>query len=82
LSKNPEGKDLSYPPINGVILVNASIIKETVASAAEAELAAFFHNAQDALPLIQALNELEHHQPPTPIQTDNSTAAGLANDTM
>jgi hypothetical protein len=82
LSKNPEGEELLYPPINGAVLVNASIIKETVASAAEAELAALFHNAQDAIPLIHALTELDHPQPPTPIQTDNSTAAGLANDTV
>jgi hypothetical protein len=82
LGKNPEGEELLYPPINGAVLVNASIIKETVASAAEAELAALFHNAQDAIPLIHALTELEHPQPPTPIQTDNSTAAGLANDTV
>lgn len=70
-----------YPPLNAPVLVSANIIKETVASAAEAELAGLFHNGQDALPLIHALNEIGHPQPPTPIQTDNSTAAGLANDT-
>ena len=82
LSIDPKGKNIPYPPLNAPVLVSANIIKETVASAAEAELAGLFHNGQDALPLIHALKEIGHPQPPTPIQTDNSTAAGLANDTV
>jgi hypothetical protein len=82
LSIDPKGTNVMYPPLNAPVLVSANIIKETVASAAEAELAGLFHNGQDALPLIHALNEIGHPQPPTPIQTDNSTAAGLANDTV
>ena len=82
LSIDPKGNNIMYPPLNAPVLVLANIIKETVASAAEAELAGLFHNGQDALPLIHALNEIGHPQPPTPIQTDNSTAAGLANDTV
>jgi hypothetical protein len=82
LSIDPKGTNVMYPPLNAPVLVTANIIKETVASASEAELAGLFHNGQDALPLIYALNEMGHTQPPTPIQTDNSTAAGLANDTL
>ena len=82
LSDDPKGKDVPYPPINGPVLVSSKIIKETVSSAAEAELAALYHNGQDAYPLRIALEELNHPQPPTPIQTDNSTASGLANDTL
>ena len=82
LSIDPKGTNIMYPPLNAPVLVSANIIKETVASAAEAELAGLFHNGQDALPLIHALHEIGHPQPPTPIQTDNSTAAGLANDTV
>jgi hypothetical protein len=82
LSIDPKGTNVMYPPLNAPVLVSANIIKETVASAAEAELAGLFHNGRDALPLIHALNEMGHTQPPTPIQTDNSTAAGLANDTV
>ena len=82
LSIDPEGKDIPYPPINGPVLVTSKIIKETVASAAEAEIAALFHNGQDAYPLRIALEEMNHPQPPTPMQTDNSTASGLANDTI
>jgi hypothetical protein len=57
LSKNPNGTNILYPPMNGAVLFNANIIKETVASAAEAKLAGLFHNAQDALPLIHVLKE-------------------------
>ena len=53
-----------------------------MASAAEAEVGALFVNGQDAIPLRNTLIELGHPQPPTPIQTDNSTAAGFANDTI
>jgi hypothetical protein len=37
---------------------------------------------QDAIPLRNTIIELGHPQPPTPIQTDNSTAAGFANNTI
>ena len=82
LSIDPKGKNIPYPPINGPVLVTSKVIKETVASAAEAEFAALFHNGQDAYPLRVALEEMKHPQPPTPMQTDNSTASGLANDTI
>jgi hypothetical protein len=82
MSTNPNGENILFPPLNGPILVTSSIIKETVSSAAEAELAALFHNAQEACPLREALIEMGHPQPATPMQTDNSTASGLANDTI
>ena len=50
LSIDPKGNNIPYPPLNAPVLVSANIIKETVPSAAEAELAALFHNGQDALP--------------------------------
>ena len=48
-----------------------------MASAAESEIGAAFDNAREALPLRQALIDLGHPQPPTPIRTDNSTANGF-----
>jgi hypothetical protein len=57
-------------------------MREVVSSAAEAELAALFHNGKDACPIRVCLEELGHPQPPTPIKTDNSTATGIANDTV
>ena len=53
-----------------------------MASAAESEIGAAFTNAQAALPLCQAPIDLGHHQPPTPIRTNNSTANGFLNETI
>jgi hypothetical protein len=74
----------SNPPEqpNGAILVVSNIMKMVVASAAEAELGALFFNGQEATTPCTTLLELGHPQPATPIQTDNVTAAGIANDTV
>ena len=53
-----------------------------MASAAEAELGGLFHNGQLAIPLRTALIEMGHPQPPTPMQTDNSTACGIVNSSI
>ena len=67
---------------NGSIAVIARIIKNVMASAAEAEVGALYLNAQAAVPLRTTLNELGHPQPATPIKTDNSTADGILNGTI
>ena len=51
-------------------------------SAAEAEIGAAYINSQEAVPIHTLLLELGHPQPATPIQVDNSTANGFANDTI
>jgi hypothetical protein len=51
-----------------------------MSSAAEAEIGALYLNARDAVYLRQILAEMGHPQPPTPIQTDNTTAEGLVNN--
>jgi hypothetical protein len=53
-----------------------------VASAAEAEVGACFHNAQSGAPLRVTLAELGHTQPPTPLRADNSTAYGIVYETI
>jgi hypothetical protein len=68
--------------LNGSILNVASVIKNVVASAAESEVGACFHNAQSGAPLRVTLTELGHTQPPTPLRTDNSTAFGILNETI
>jgi hypothetical protein len=68
--------------LNGSILNVASVIKNMVASAAESEVGACFHNAQSGAPLRVTLTELGHIQPPTPLRTDNSTAFGILNETI
>jgi hypothetical protein len=72
----------NHPPLNSAIHVHSSIMKNVVASAAEAEIGALFHNAQDACTLRQTLIELGHLQPPTPLQTDNQCADGIINKTV
>lgn len=72
------------PPqkINGPIHINSKIMHNVLASATEAEVGALFHNAQDAAMIRETLQFLGHTQPPTPIQTDNSCAEGIVNDTV
>ena len=79
---NLSDPDTPSPRINGAIHVHCKILKEIVSSAAEAEFGALFHNGRDACPIRNTLMELGHKQPPTPIITDNSTAKGIANDTV
>ena len=74
--------DSPPPPFTGPILVNSSIMKAVLASAAEAELGALFFNAKDGASLRTILADMGHPQPATPIQTDNACAAGIVNSTM
>ena len=67
---------------NGPVLVLARVIKNVMASAAEAEVAALYMNAQEMIPMRQCLIELGHPQPPTPLKTDNSTATGILTGTI
>ena len=69
-------------PINGAILVECSRLRNVVGSAAEAECAGCYSNAQKAIPLRIALEELGHPQGKTALRTDNSTASGFANKSM
>jgi hypothetical protein len=80
--KDPTTAPVTTPPLNGPIHSTCSILRNVMASAAEAEVGALFVNGQDAIPLRMTLIELGHQQPATPLQTDNSTAAGFANDTI
>ena len=53
-----------------------------MSSAAEAELAALFITSKELVPLRQTLVEMGWPQPKTPIQTDNSIAVGVINETI
>ena len=76
----------TYPDLtpNVAIEVFCQILKEVLSSASASELASLFHNGQEACPLRAYLKELGHPAQPltTPIQTSNSTAAGIANNTI
>eukprot|EP00957_Ditylum_brightwellii_P018103 1363656-Ditylum_brightwellii.AAC.1 len=51
-------------------------------NASEAELAALFYNAREAVTLRVTLEEMGHPQAPTPLITDNNTAHGLITKAM
>jgi hypothetical protein len=76
-NKSPKQDDL-----NGSIPNVAAVINNMVASAAESEIGACFHNTQSGAPLRVTLTELGHTQPPTPLRTNNSTAYGIVNETI
>ena len=67
---------------NGAVHTTSTILKNVVTSAAEAEYGGIFINSRIAIPMRITLRELGHPQPATPIITDNSTAAGIANESV
>ena len=71
-----------FPRFNGAVLSTAQIIKFVMASAAKSKLAALFVTAREMIPHHQTLIEMGWPQPKSPIQTDNSTAAGVTNKTI
>ena len=66
--------------MNGIIHVVCKILKNFMASFAEAELVFLFFNAQYAAPISTTLIEMNHSQPQTLIQVENFTAAIIATD--
>ena len=75
-------KPPTLPTNNGTIHTLCQIIKTVMSSAAEADIGATFLNPKDGLPIRTTLEELGHTQPPTPIQVDNTTVVGFANNTI
>ena len=67
---------------NGVVLNNAQIIKNVMLSAAESEIGVLFINSRQAIPARTTVEEMGHPQPPTPIQTDNTTALGFVSKNL
>ena len=65
------------PEDNGAVHNISQVIKNAMSSAAEAEIGALFLNSRQAIPARTILTEMVHQQPPTPIQTDNTTALGF-----
>ena len=77
LGNKPEKKNST---INGAILVECRYLKHVVASAAEAETGGLFHNCQNTIFIRRLLQIFNHAQGPTPIKTDNSTAASFVKE--
>ena len=72
----------AIPRWNGSVLTRARIIKFVMSSASKAELGALFITAQEMVAMRQTLEEMKWPQPKSPIQTDNSAAAGIVNNTI
>jgi hypothetical protein len=70
------------PSNNGAILTISQIIKAVMSSAAEAEIGALYINCREAIPAWHTLEYLGHKQPPTPMQTDNTTALDVINNNV
>jgi len=71
--------EATIPQNNGAVLNLAHIIKHVMSSATEAELAALYIMAREAVYIRIILEEMGHKQPPTPIQTDNAMAEAVCN---
>jgi hypothetical protein len=74
--------DDAIPSNNGAILTISQIIKLVMSSAAEAKIGVLYVNCIEAIPARHALEFLGHKQPPTPMQTDNTTALGVVNNNV
>ena len=70
------------PTDNGAVLNVAQIIKNAISSTAETELGSLFINTRQEIPARKTIEELGHQQPPTPIQTDNTTALGFVSKNL
>jgi hypothetical protein len=79
---NPAIAPTCQPTNNGSIHSKCSVLRNVMASASEAEVGALSVNGQTAEVLRTTLQEMGHPQPPTPIQTDNSTAFGIVNSSI
>jgi hypothetical protein len=77
-SNNKNDKKLT----NGAILIISKVLEHVMSSTAEAEIGAVFINAKEEAVLRTTLEELGHKQPPTPLETDNTTDTGYRNGTI
>jgi hypothetical protein len=67
---------------NRAILIISKVLKHVMSSAAEAEIVAVFINAKEGAVIRTTLEEFGYPQPPTPMETDNTTATGYSNGTI
>jgi hypothetical protein len=70
------------PHNNSAVLTIAQIIKAVMFLAAEAKIGALCINCWEAVPACHTLEFLGHPQPPTLIQTDNTTALGIVSNNL
>ena len=75
----PENPEDFVPTTNVILLVVCKLMRNIMASAAEAKYGTIFVNSQTAVPIRTTLSEMGWKQLPTAIQVDNSTSVGIAN---
>jgi hypothetical protein len=75
-------RDSDQDTDQGAILATTAIMQSVLSSASEAEIGALYENTKKAAILRVTLEEMGYPQPATPVQTDNSTACGIANDNI
>ena len=73
----PENPEDFVPTTNGILLVVCKIMRNIMASAAEAKYSTIFINVQTAVPIRTTLSEILRKQGPTAIQVENFTAVGI-----
>ena len=77
-------RDLSKPPPspmppNGLLYTMSKIMRNVMGFATEDKIRATYPNSQESMPICTTLAEMDHPQPPTPTQADNSISKGLVN---
>ena len=75
-----DGKPPANAKMNAPIHTLCLVMRNVMGSAAEAEVGALYENTQYAIQLRQALTDLGHKQPATPVETDNTTACDIIHD--
>jgi hypothetical protein len=75
-------KDGDPIKLNGAFHTLCSILRFVVASAAEADLGALFLNYQEGYVFKTTLEDLGHPQPKIPVHCNNTTAVGIATNTI
>jgi hypothetical protein len=68
--------------LNGAFHVSSTILRFVIASVAEAELGALYHNFEMGIIFRLTLKEMGHPQPKTPVHCNNATAVGIANNSI
>ena len=68
--------------LNSAFHLSTTILLFVVASAAEAELDALYHNCQTGIIFCLTLVDMGHPQPKTPVHCNNANAVGIANNTI
>ena len=72
----------TMPLWNGSVLTLSKVIKLVMSSDSKAKLGALFITDQEMVATRQRLEEMKWPQPKSPIQTDNSAASGVVNNTI